>query len=58
MDTTIKLGKYRGRYVVHWYEPCDGDTGVEWKRRRYGLGLDYKPENRARAEQLLAEYKC
>ena len=58
MDTTIKLGKYRGRYVVHWYEPCKGATGVEWRLRRYGLGLAYNPENREKAEQLLAEYKA
>ena len=58
MDNEIKLGKYRGRYAVQWYEPCKGATGVEWRLRRYGLGLAYNAENRDKAEQLLAEYKA
>ena len=58
MDNEIKLGNYRGRYAVQWYEPCKGATGVEWRLRRYGLGLAYNAENRDKAEQLLAEYKA
>lgn len=57
MEETIKLGKYRGRYVARWYEPYKTDDGVQYRRRLESLGLVYSAENLDAAQRALAALK-
>lgn len=57
METGIKLGQHRGRFVAEWYEPVKTADGLQFKRRREGLGIKYTTENKEAAQIALAAVK-